>query len=163
MAKAKRCSACGKDFSCGPGTGDDCLCEACLKKESARLMASRDKIVMCWSGGKDSALALHSLRKSGAYDVVSLLTTVTDEYDRIAMHGVRRELLERQAEELGLPLRQVAIPKACVNEVYERRMGEAIESFKWRGVTKIAFGDLFLEDLRKYRDERFEYRDVLAA
>lgn len=179
MSRPKRCSACGKDFSCGPGTGkdaehcwceelphdlpftgDDCLCEACARNELARLKASRDKVVMSWSGGKDSALALHALRKSGAYDVVSLLTTVTDEYDRIAMHGVRRELLERQAEELGLPLHKVAIPKVCVNEVYERKMAEAVEAFKRRGVTKFAFGDLFLEDLKKYRDERLEKAGV---
>ena len=91
---------------------------------------------------------LRSTRGNGA------TTTVTEDYDRISMHGVRRELLERQADSLALPLHKVMIPKDCTNEIYEGRMAEAFSHFKARGVTKIAFGDLFLEDVKQYRDER---------
>jgi len=98
-------------------------------------------------------MALHTLLQQKQFQIVSLLTTVTETYDRIAMHGVRRELLKRQAESIGLPLHQVFIPPQCVNAVYEARMEEALRLFYNRGVRKVAFGDIFLEDLRTYREK----------
>ena len=109
-------------------------------------------VLFCWSGGKDSAMALHALRKAGGCRISALLTTVTDEYDRISMHGVRRVLLEGQAEALGLPLHPVFIPPQCVNAIYEERMKEALAEHFARGVRQVAFGDIFLEDLRVCRE-----------
>jgi uncharacterized protein (TIGR00290 family) len=108
---------------------------------------------MSWSGGKDSRLALYELMNSREYDVAALLTTVTRDYDRVSMHGVRRTLLERQAASLGLPLHQVLIPQDATNEEYEASMGEAFASYRGRGVRSVVFGDLFLEDVRDYRDQ----------
>lgn len=128
-----------------------------LHAEKTRMLRHRpvkEKVVLSWSGGKDSAMAAYHLLASQRYEIAALLTTVTEEFDRISMHGVRRELLERQAESLGMPLRKVLIPKDCPNEVYEARMREALGDFKSQGITKVAFGDLFLEDLKQYRDER---------
>ena len=116
-------------------------------------MTSLEPILFCWSGGKDSAMALHTLLQQKDFRVVSLLTTVTEGYDRIAMHGVRRELLQRQAESLRLPLHEVCIPPQCVNLVYEARMEESLRLFSNQGVRKVAFGDIFLEDLRAYREK----------
>src|SRR5450755_4290481 len=103
-------------------------------------------VVFCWSGGKDSAMALHALQSMQEVRVTALLTTVTEEYDRISMHGVRRELLKRQAESLGLPLHAVLIPPQCVNPIYETRMKEALLEHVAVGVRHVAFGDIFLED-----------------
>jgi len=108
---------------------------------------------LSWSGGKDSALALWTLRRA-QLEPDALLTTVTEGYDRISMHGVRRELLARQAKALGIPLVEVVIPPACVNDVYEARMAEAFAATPLSGVEAVAFGDLFLEDVRAYREER---------
>src|ERR1700720_948925 len=105
-------------------------------------------VVFCWSGGKDSAMALHALQSDREFRITALLTTVTEEYDRISMHGVRRVLLERQAESLGLPLHPVLIPPQCINPIYEARMKQALEEHFGHGVRRVAFGDLFLEDLR---------------
>jgi uncharacterized protein (TIGR00290 family) len=116
-------------------------------------MTTLEPILFCWSGGKDSAMALHTLLQQKLFEVVALLTTVTEGYDRIAMHGVRRELLRRQAESLGLPLHEVCIPPQRVNPVYEARMEEALRLFYDQGVRKVAFGDIFLEDLRAYREK----------
>jgi uncharacterized protein (TIGR00290 family) len=99
-------------------------------------------------------MAAYHLLASHKYEITALLTTVTEEFDRISMHGVRRELLEQQAESLGIPLHMMMIPKDCTNEVYEARMRETLAHFKTQGITKIAFGDLFLEDVKQYRDER---------
>ena len=118
-------------------------------------MLSSEPILFCWSGGKDSAMALHTLLQQPVR-VVALLTTVTEGYDRIAMHGVRRELLERQADSLGLPLHEVFIPPQCVNPVYESRMEEALRLFYNQGVRTVAFGDIFLEDLRAYREANLD-------
>ncbi len=112
-----------------------------------------EDVLFCWSGGKDSAMALHALREERACRVTALLTTVTEEYNRISMHGVRRVLLERQAESLGLPLHPVLIPPHCSNATYEERMKEALEEHRARGVRHVAFGDIFLEDLREYREK----------
>jgi len=108
---------------------------------------------LSWSGGKDSALALWTLRRARLEPEV-LITTVTESYERISMHGVRRELLARQAEVLGIPLVEIVIPPACVNDVYEARMAEAFAAVPLSGVEAVAFGDLFLEDVRAYREER---------
>jgi uncharacterized protein (TIGR00290 family) len=108
---------------------------------------------MSWSGGKDSCLALYELLRSRQYDVAALLTTVTRDYDRVSMHGVRRALLERQAESLGIPLRQVFITKGATNEEYERVMADAFSEYRERGIDAVVFGDLFLEDVRAYREQ----------
>src|ERR1700729_2867119 len=109
--------------------------------------------LVCWSGGKYSCMALHQLRRDPLREVVALLTTVTEGYDRISMHGVRRILLERQAAALGLPLEIVTIPPQCVNAEYESRMEAMLLTWKNRGVTEVAFGDIFLQDLREYREK----------
>jgi uncharacterized protein (TIGR00290 family) len=116
-------------------------------------MTTLEPILFCWSGGKDSAMALHTLLQQKQFRVVALLTTVTEGYDRIAMHGVRRELLQGQTESLCLPLHAVSIPPQCVNPVYEARMEEALRIHYGQGVRKVAFGDIFLEDLRAYREK----------
>jgi len=112
-----------------------------------------EDVLFCWSGGKDSAMALHALRQASDCRVTALLTTITEEYDRVSMHGVRRALLERQAESLGLPLHPVLIPPQCINQTYEERMKEALAQHSARGVRRVAFGDIFLEDLRVYREK----------
>ena len=109
-------------------------------------------ILFCWSGGKDSALALHTLLQQNV-PIAALLTTVTETYDRISMHGVRRELLAQQAKSIGLPLHEVRIPPQCVNPIYEARMEEALRIHYAAGVRSVAFGDIFLEDLRNYREQ----------
>jgi len=108
---------------------------------------------MCWSGGKDSALALAALLNSPEYEVVGLFTTITEEYDRISMHGVRRELVEAQARAIGKPLTTVLIPPGCVNDIYQQRMKETCLEFQKQGINHVAFGDLFLEDIREYRNK----------
>src|SRR3989338_1582134 len=112
------------------------------------------KIWMSWSSGKDSAYALHQLRLVGEYEVVGLLCTLTETFDRVSMHATRRELLEKQAQQLGLPLHLVLIPSPCTNEIYETQMQLLLTQAVSDGVKYIAFGDLFLEDLRKYREEK---------
>src|ERR1700686_1363101 len=111
-----------------------------------------EDVLFCWSGGKDSAMALHALQSEQNHRVAALLTPVTEEYDRISMHGVRRVLLERQAASIGLPLHAVLIPPQCINATYEARMKEALNLHLARGVQRGAFGDIFLEDLRIYRE-----------
>jgi uncharacterized protein (TIGR00290 family) len=112
-----------------------------------------EPILFCWSGGKDSAMALHTLLQRPDVRIAALLTTVTETYDRISMHGVRRELLVQQAQSIGLPLHEVSIPPQCVNPVYEARMEEALRVHYDAGVRTVAFGDIFLEDLRAYREK----------
>jgi diphthamide synthase (EF-2-diphthine--ammonia ligase) len=112
------------------------------------------KCIVSWSSGKDSAWLVHVLRAGGVVEIGALLTTVNESAARVAMHAVRVELLEAQAAALGLPLWQIPIPSPCPNEVYERRMAEAVRRAVAEGFTHIAFGDLFLEDIRRYREER---------
>jgi uncharacterized protein (TIGR00290 family) len=112
------------------------------------------KILLSWSSGKDSAWSLHVLRRTHPGAVAALLTTVNSEAQRVAMHGVRRELVEAQAEAARLPLWQVPIPHPCSNDVYEQKMREACARAVAEGFTHVAFGDLFLEDVRRYRQER---------
>lgn len=112
------------------------------------------KVVMSWSGGKDSALALSELLRSSEIEVVGLLTTISLPYDRVTMHGVRRSLVQRQAERIGLPLYIVWLPPNPSNEVYDNLMGKAVFQLKLQGVEGIAFGDIWLEDVRTYREAR---------
>jgi len=112
-----------------------------------------EPILFCWSGGKDSAMALHTLVQRNDIQIAALLTTVTEGYERISMHGVRRELLARQAQSIGLPLHEVRIPQKCGNPIYEARMEEALRVHYDKGVRSVAFGDIFLEDLRAYREK----------
>jgi uncharacterized protein (TIGR00290 family) len=109
-------------------------------------------VLMSWSGGKDSCVALREIQ-SAQIRVAALLTTITRDYDRISMHGVRRELLETQARSLGLPLHQVLISKDATNEEYEAKMGEAFSQYRGKGIDSIVFGDLFLEEIRAYREQ----------
>src|SRR5512143_3736836 len=115
---------------------------------------SRPEALVAWSSGKDSAWALHEVRREGALDVVGLLTTVTSEFGRVSMHAVREALLDRQAASLGLPCRKVRIPWPCVNERYEREMARALAEARSRGVSRMVFGDLHLADVRAYREEK---------
>jgi uncharacterized protein (TIGR00290 family) len=112
------------------------------------------RTLLSWSTGKDSAWALHTLRRRPDVTVVGLVTIINEAFDRVAMHGVRRELLEAQAEAAGLPLHVLPIPNPCPNEVYERIMGAFVASQAAAGVKAMAFGDLFLEDIRRYREAR---------
>jgi uncharacterized protein (TIGR00290 family) len=112
------------------------------------------KTWLAWSSGKDSAWALHTVRQGADFDVVALLTTVNQTYSRVAMHAVRESLLEMQAEATGLPLIKVPIPSPCSNEIYERAMGEAMARAKNEDVRHVVFGDLFLEDVRAYREKQ---------
>jgi diphthamide synthase (EF-2-diphthine--ammonia ligase) len=118
------------------------------------LTKAKASLALSWSGGKDSALALLALRAEFGRDPCALITTVTDAYNRISMHGVRRELLALQAQELGLPLVEVLIPPSCANEVYDARMRDVFASERLRSVAEVAFGDLFLEEVRAYREGR---------
>jgi uncharacterized protein (TIGR00290 family) len=111
------------------------------------------EVLISWSGGKDSCLALYEIQKTLDYRVASLLTTVTRDYDRVSMHGVRRVLLERQAASLGFPLHQVLIAKGASNQEYETKLIEAVSAYRDRGIDSIVFGDLFLEDIKTYRDQ----------
>jgi uncharacterized protein (TIGR00290 family) len=109
---------------------------------------------MSWSSGKDSAFALQAARERADLEIVALLTTITDEYARVSMHGVREELLRAQADAVGLPLVEVRIPSTCTNAVYEARMAEAMSRAGAGGVETVVFGDLYLADIRSYREER---------
>src|SRR5204863_2178272 len=117
-------------------------------------MRKPPKALIAWSSGKDSAWALHEIRRAGDYDVVAALTTVTDTFSRVSMHGVREELLRAQLESAVLPSIVVHIPFPCPNEVYEREMAAALAQAKSDGVTHVIFGDLFLADLRAYREKK---------
>jgi len=112
------------------------------------------KTLIAWSSGKDSAWALHETRQSGEHEIVGALTTVTENFGRVSMHGVREELLLAQCEAAGLAPKIVPIPFPCPNEVYEARMGEAVAQAVADGVTHMIFGDLFLADIRAYREQK---------
>jgi uncharacterized protein (TIGR00290 family) len=114
------------------------------------------RILLSWSSGKDSAWSLHLLRQRNEYEVVGLLTTFNEEADRVAMHAVRRELVERQAAAAGLPLWTVPLPWPCSNEQYESLMTQACTKAVAEGIEGIAFGDLFLEDVRAYREKQLK-------
>ena len=114
----------------------------------------RTPVLVSWSGGKDAAWTLQALRASAQWDVVGLLTTVTDEYDRVAMHGIRRDVLHAQAAATGLPLIEARQPRNADNATYEATFASALDTAcaRWPGLRHIAFGDLFLADVRAYRD-----------
>ncbi len=117
-------------------------------------MHTRESIAMCFSGGKDSAITLHEIRRAEMYVVKELLTTVTIPYDRVTMHGVRRALVRQQADAIGIPITEVAVPPSSSNAIYEREMGYAFARLESEGIRRVAFGDIFLEDLRVYREEQ---------
>jgi uncharacterized protein (TIGR00290 family) len=112
-----------------------------------------EKALFTWSGGKDSVMALYELQKARSYHIAVLLTTITEDYDRVSMHGVQRSLLEQQADSLGYPLEQVLISKDASNEEYEAKMKKILEKYLEAGIRTVVFGDIFLEDIRKYREE----------
>jgi len=116
----------------------------------------RPKAIVAWSSGKDSAWALHEVRRAGAVEVVGLLTTVTETFGRVSMHAVREELLDRQADALQLPCRKVRIPWPCPNDAYEAEMARALAAARGAGVSHVVFGDLFLADVRAYREAKLE-------
>lgn len=120
----------------------------------------RDKVVVTWSGGKDSALALRSV--AAECEVTALLTTITSDYDRVSMHGVRTSLLERQAEALGFPLEEVYIGKSSSNSDYEAGMAAILRKYRELGVRSVVFGDLFVEDIRRYREGNLAKLDMFA-
>ncbi|HEU0316807.1 MAG TPA: ATP-binding protein, partial [Solirubrobacteraceae bacterium] len=116
--------------------------------------AQSASLALSWSGGKDSALALWTLQREHGLGPRTLITTITDVYARVSMHGVRRELVRRQAEAAGIALVEIEIPVGATNDVYEQRMAEAFASEPLRGISAVAFGDLFLADIRAYREAR---------
>lgn len=119
-------------------------------------MSAREPVLLAWSGGKDAAWTLHALRRREDVEVVGLLTTVTAEYQRVSMQGIRRDVLHAQAAATGLPLIEAEIPATCVNAEYEAAMARALAEAgeRWPGLRTAAFGDLFLEDIRAYREQR---------
>ncbi len=117
-------------------------------------MQEKERIVHSWSGGKDSSIALYKVVSSGLYKPVRLLTTATYDYKRVSMHGVRLELAFMQAESIGLPLDVVYLSRNATNEEYESKMRAALTKYKEDGISKVSFGDIFLEDIRKYRETR---------
>lgn len=123
---------------------------------------SAPKAYVSWSSGKDSAFALYEARRSGLADIVGVLTTTNEVFDRVAMHGVRNELLDRQVAALGLPVVKVPLPYPCPNEIYEQRMAVAVGRIKAEGVRHVVFGDLFLEDIRAYREEKLKLADMVG-
>jgi uncharacterized protein (TIGR00290 family) len=122
--------------------------------DDEEVMVTLPKALIAWSSGKDSAWALHEVRRSGDYDIVGGLTTVTDSFARVSMHGVREELLLAQLKAAGLTPIIIRIPYPCPNEIYEREMAAVVRDAKARGVTHMIFGDLFLEDVRAYRERQ---------
>jgi uncharacterized protein (TIGR00290 family) len=121
------------------------------------------KALVAWSSGKDSAYALELTRRAGELEVAGLLTTVTEDYARVSMHGVREEVLELQARAAGLPLRRLRIPAGCLNDEYERRMGEAVAQARAEGITRVVFGDIFLQDVRAYRERMLAGTGIAAT
>jgi uncharacterized protein (TIGR00290 family) len=126
------------------------------RRDHSRMPSTREPIVLSWSGGKDSALALAALRDDPAVEVVALLTSITGEYDRISIHGVRRSLLETQVQALGLPLHEISLTPHSSNDAYESALERALTGVRraYPAVRRIAYGDLFLEDVRRYREDR---------
>jgi diphthamide synthase (EF-2-diphthine--ammonia ligase) len=117
-------------------------------------MTTRPKALIAWSSGKDSAWALHEVRRAGTYDVVGALTTITETFGRVSIHGLREELLMAQLDAAGLPAQIARIPYPCPNEAYEAAMRAAMDRARADGVTHVIFGDLFLEDVRAYREAK---------
>jgi uncharacterized protein (TIGR00290 family) len=127
------------------------------------MTSPKEKIVFCWSGGKDSALALHRLLAEGRYEITALLTTCNEHFQRISMHGVRVALLEQQARSIGLPLQKMFVSQGGSNDEYLEKMKTQLLAFKAQGVTRFAFGDIFLEDLKRWREENLAQLGLLAV
>src|ERR1700690_3810580 len=125
-----------------------------MENETSSNMSSPPKAWLAWSSGKDSAWALHTVRQSGEFEIVALLTTVNRTHQRVAMHAVRESLLEKQAAAVGLPLVRVPIPSPCPNATYEHAMSDAMARARAEGVWHVVFGVLFLEDIRAYREKQ---------
>jgi uncharacterized protein (TIGR00290 family) len=125
-------------------------------KTEAELTSIRERVLVSWSGGKDSCMALEQILTEDRFQVAALVTTLTRESDCISMHGVRRVLLERQAQSLGFPLEQVVIPRSASNQEYEAALEHSLAAYREAGVESIVFGDLFLEDIRSYREALFD-------
>ena len=120
----------------------------------------KEKAIFNWSGGKDSAFCLYKILQQEQYEVMCLLTSVNEQYQRVSMHGVRVELLERQAESIGLPLIKLQMPEMPTMEIYESIMETALKDLKSKGATTSIFGDIFLEDLRQYREDKLRMLDL---
>ncbi len=112
-----------------------------------------ERVLLSWSGGKDSALALYEINKSENFDIIALITTITDQYDRVSMHGIRTTLVEQQAKSIGLPLERILISKNASNKEYESKLNEVLIKHSERGINSVVFGDIFLEDVKKYRED----------
>ena len=123
---------------------------------SKQVYDNKIKTVLNWSSGKDAALAFHLLQNDPAYTVTHLLTTVNEEHSRIVMHGVREELLDAQAERIGLPLKKISLPASPQDDIYKQAMTHALGALKTEGVSTAAFGDIFLEDLKTYREQQLQ-------
>jgi uncharacterized protein (TIGR00290 family) len=134
--------------------------ESAAQLAGRQIGGSMERVLMSWSGGKDSALALAEALKSKHYEIAALLTTVTKDYDRISMHGVRRSLLKRQAESLGLRLEEVFITKNASNAEYDSNMRDVLSKYKESGIDAVVIGDIFLEDVRKYRENKLNLLDM---
>ena len=115
---------------------------------------NKPKVIVSWSSGKDSAMALYKIVKSNEFEILAILTTVSDMFRRVSMHGVREELLDQQANSIGIAVEKVRIPYPCPNEVYEQKMVELLRNYESKGVSHVVFGDLFLEDIRRYREDK---------
>jgi uncharacterized protein (TIGR00290 family) len=112
-----------------------------------------EKVLLSWSGGKDSVLALRELQKNDNFEIVALITTITKGYDRVSMHGIRRILLEQQADSIGIPLENVFISNNASNEEYESKFSEVVLEYKKVGINSVVFGDIFLQDIKRYRED----------
>ena len=124
------------------------------------MMNNITKVLLSWSGGKDSSLALHEIQKSPKVEIVALITTVTADYDRVSMHGLRTSLLEEQAHNLNIPLEKVLISKNVTNDEYESAFNDVLLSYKKKGINQVVFGDLYLEDIKKYRENLLHKVDM---
>lgn len=120
----------------------------------------KKKVWMSWSSGKDSAYCLDLLMKNQAFEVVGLFTSINQKYQRVAMHGVRRELLELQAQRLNLPLHVIELPDQCSNEIYQEIFAQFIKSIEAQGIDAVAFGDIFLQDVRSFRENQFKDSNI---
>lgn len=120
----------------------------------AKRTHKKPKVIVSWSSGKDSAMALHKIVESNECEILAILTTVSNTFRRVSMHGVREALLDQQADSIGISVEKVRIPYPCPNETYERKMAELLRKYKSKGVSHVVFGDLFLEDIRRYREDK---------
>ncbi|TFG74955.1 MAG: diphthine--ammonia ligase [Thermodesulfobacteriales bacterium] len=123
-------------------------------------MNNERQVLFSWSGGKDSSLALHEIQKNQKYEITALITTVTADYDRVSMHGLRTSLLEEQARNLDIPLQKVLISKNASNDEYESKFNEVLLKYKESGISQVVFGDLFLEEIKQYREDLLQKIDM---